>query len=872
MDKSNKRKTITAVAGAPNPIVIQKIDVRPFNRTTQDIPGWRRAVQSAEARSPRRTLLYDLYADVVQDGHVIAVTGKRFDAATTANWQFINKDGKPVDVINDIIDSTGFDEIVAEIVNSKFWGYSILEPIFFKGYNEKWEVEANLLPRLNYRPELGVVAFESTGEEGINIREGIYAKTIMEVGKTTDLGLLLSAAQYAILKRGGVGDYAMFVQVFGRPIIDATWDGFDEGQRQKLLASLDIGPGGVIVRPDGTTVTILESKTTNTTIHPDFLKILNKEISKALLGTTETVESSDSSGYAQSKTHSDQDNNKHESDINFVRKVLNSRFTKILEAHGFNTEGGSFIIQGEETKLSTKESFEMHKAMVKDLALPIDDDFFYETYGIPKPDNYDILKKERQEISKKTEPFTIPIGEKSTKSGQKKEEKDPEAKEVKLKWLKRFTQLFQSAPAETTGATCGSHHIINLSLEDNFNDEALIQRVFDAKGSFTFEADLFEYTLKTLLKGFKKGWDHQIISLQYAPGFEYNIDDPALLTAFEQNLFRFTGAKNLAEIQMLNELFKKSKSFDEFYRLAKAQTTIFNKDWLLTEYNTAILTGESAATYHRLMAQVDIFPYWKYTTAGDDHVRLTHQFLDGIILPANDERWDKIFPPNGWNCRCYVVPILRSEFDKNNITVNKAKVDAYLTSPEFAKEEAQGWGVNRGKIGQIFIANQQYIHKFPDMASKLLNELGASEFGLPSYSNAKKTALTNLPSFEKTNDAFLKELELFNEKPIVRDYHNRPITIDRKNFIRHTDGKADDRTKLLTAMQETLQKPDEVWMNGDTLEDLVYIKYYKGQTFITIIDVKANQTKLSTWFTMYEKKDVITKYRRGLLVYGKIKP
>jgi len=253
-------KNVKQPASAPKPIIIQKIEVRPVNRTSQDIPKWRRAIQNAEARTPRRSLLYDLYADVVQDGHVIAVMGKRIDAVTTANWQFVNNDGEAVDEVNQLIDSIGFETILKEIVNSKFWGYSILEPQFFRGHTKKWEVTANLLPRLNYRPETGIVAFDYTTDDGVNIREGIYAKTVMEIGDIKDLGLLVSAAQYAILKRGGIGDYAMFVQVFGRPIIDATWDGFDEAQRIKLQAALDIGAGGVIIRPDGTEINILREK------------------------------------------------------------------------------------------------------------------------------------------------------------------------------------------------------------------------------------------------------------------------------------------------------------------------------------------------------------------------------------------------------------------------------------------------------------------------------------------------------------------------------------------------------------------------------------------------------------------------------------
>ena len=857
MRKNLKSRTkIKQPDGAPTPIVIQNVEVRPVNRTQQDIPNWRRAIQNAEARTPRRSLLYDLYADVVQDGHVIAVIGKRVDAVTSANWQFVNKKGEAIEEINELIDSIGFDEILEEIINAKFWGYSILEPSFFKNKSEKWDVSAGLLPRLNYRPETGIVAFDYTSDDGVNIREGIYAKTVMEVGKVNDLGLLAGASQYAVLKRGGLGDYAMYVQVFGRPIIDATWDGFDESQRVKLQAALDIGAGGVIIRPDGTTINILESKGTNTTIHPDFLKFLNGELSKALLGTTETTESSDSSGYAQSKTHGDQDNNKHESDINYARKVLNSRFIKILESHGFNTEGGSFIIQGEETKQTTSESFEMHKAMAKELGLPIDDDFWYETYGVPKPKNYAQMKKAGE--AETTE--LLPAKEKTAKTKAKNEKgTDVVEKEVKLAgWLtKKFLKLFHTAPTETIGASCGHHHI-NLSFDaSGFDEAAFLQRAYDQKGEMVFDFGLFQHTAQTLLSGFKQGWDDNSINLAYAPGFTYNAPDPAMLASFEQNIFRFSGAKNLAEAQLLNELFRKSTSFSEFYNLAKAQIGQFNKEWLLTEYNTAIHVGAAASTYHRLMSKIDTFPYWKYVTAGDEHVRYTHELLNGMVLRANDPRWSKLFPPNDWNCRCYIVPMMENEVNETLLRLSETKADVFLESEAFTKAQSQGWGVNRGEVGEIFTANQQYVNKFPGEASKLLNQLGASDFNLPNDVDARIAATDVLPPFNGKTGAFFKDLEIVGTNPVLRDYKNRPLEVDSKTA---------ENTQLLNAMKAAIAKPDEVWLNGQQLDQLVFVKYYKDQTLVTTASVTNNQSRLLKWMII---EDSLELFRKGLLIQSK---
>ena len=871
-----KNKKVKQPANAPDPIIIQNIEVRPWTRTQQDIPNWRRAIQSAESQIPRRVLLYNLYADVDLDGHVEAVTGKRRDHVKAANWQFVDKDGKAIDEINNLIDCIGFDDLLEEIVNARFWGYSILEPTFWKGEDGKWQMEAGLLPRLNYRPEKGIVSKQIYGDDGINIREGIYAKTVMEVGKVTDLGLYMKAAPYQILKRGGLGDYAAFIQTFGNPIIDATWDGADEAQRVALSKSLDaLGAGGALVRPSGTTAEIIENNV-NTTgdAHGSFFKLMNAEISKSLLGTTETTESSTSSGYAQSETHQDEDDIKHENDISYCRKNLNSRFIRLMQAAGIDTKGGWFIIQGEETELTKSESFTIHKGLANDVGLPIEDDFWYETYGVPKPANYAQLKAEKLEKKEMETDPSKPKGKKRTV--KKKLTVDEEDVELAEKgFFKRLASFFVKAPAETTGAmtSCGHHHTINLAETDELDNDALIHRIWKANGRATWDTELFWNTSEVLIKGFKQGWNKaSTVNLVEAPGFVYGVDDPAMLTAFEQNLFRFSGSKTLAEVQQLNQLFRQAGSFREFYELASERMKVFNKDWLQTEYNTAILTGEAAATYHRLMAQVDVFPYWEYRTAGDHLVRPEHALLDGLILPANDPRWKKIFPPNGWNCRCYIVPRLPHEFDKSKLKQMRARADHYINSPQFAKEKATGWGVNRAAAGEVFTANQQYARKFPGKSSKKLQGLTPQDWGLQAYSNAKKAGEVSAPIYDGDAKAFYEALKEAQGVKVVQDYHNRPLRALKANFEAHTTDqvkKRAHRAALLNSMAEALKEPDEVWLNGEKLENLIYIKYYKDKTIVARGIVGTNKLELISWFDLTEKKSVLDRIRKGLLVLKK---
>jgi len=79
---------------------------------------------------------------------------------------------------------------------------------------------------------------------------------------------------------------------------------------------------------------------------------------------------------------------------------------------------------------------------------------------------------------------------------------------------------------------------------------------------------------------------------------------------------------------------------------------------------THVFRSYAVARYRLLMGQRDVFPYWRYKTAGDGRVRPAHAELNNRILPAGHPVWQKIFPPWDWGCRCLVVPMLRKEVER----------------------------------------------------------------------------------------------------------------------------------------------------------------------------------------------------------------
>lgn len=871
--------------------IIQNITVQPFNRQSQDIGNWRNATRAAESQIPKRVYLYDLYHDIsTTDGQIIAVWGKRQDAITTANWEFTDKEGNPVDAINEIIDCIGFEDLLKDIIDAKAWGYSMCEPSFFVNDNGQNEFSLYSIPKKHMRPEKGQVTNHQYDDNGVNINEGIYAKTVMQFGKSKDLGLLLSAAMYAIYKRGSTADWAEFIEIFGRGIIDAEWDGFDEGQRQQLANSIkEMGSGGILIRPSGTKVDIKNNTgNANGQLQDTFVSKMDAYISKVLLGTTETTDSSQRSGYAQAEIHAKEDQKKNESDLQFVRRSLNSQFIKILMAAGFDTKGGTFVIKKD--KNLDKSAYEIHKSMRNDLKVPIDDDFFYEEYGVRKPDNYQELKNELNTTLNENSLNPIPDDSADTdartpKVSADKKDISPDKEEVEkrqeLSFFRRLIRLFHSAPTATNQqlvGAFGSLHTNNLQLTSfaydkvfNALKDGLIERAYSAQGKFDFDAELFNYTTSAITSAFIEGWRVKPTKLVDL-GFQYDKDDPTTMTAYEMNLFRFAGTKTLYESQQLNELYRKAKSFREFYDTASSMLNVHNKIWLETEYNTAYAVGEMAATYNRLMKQTDNFPYWQYKTVRDEKVRHAHARLHDVVLPWNHPAWQYILPPNDWNCRCWIVPRTKEEVSKEQVQESEEKVNLYLDSEAFKKAAKAGWGINRMDKGLVFTENQHYVNDYLDVVKKMDN-LSIKEWGLKPLAQNFNT-LEFKPKFKKDEIQsaiadFTTNTETITTKKFgLLDYNNRMITIDKATLRSHTNTRYEkykERHLYLSEIQNVITRPDEVWLqnhNNTKYKAFFYLKYYKDQAIVVVCTLTDNlDLKIETWYRLDEPRQ-----RRGLLV------
>lgn len=140
---------------------------------------------------------------------------------------------------------------------------------------------------------------------------------------------------------------------------------------------------------------------------------------------------------------------------------------------------------------------------------------------------------------------------------------------------------------------------------------------------------------------------------------DWKTPDAEMLTRLTRDVWSFSAAKDYQQMRDLTLALRdetgKLREYDSFKTEAQNICDKYNEKWLRTEYDMAIASSQSAARWVDFTKDAKDIPFLKYQTVGDDHVRASHQVLDGIVRNIKDAFWSTHYPPNGWGCRCEAI-------------------------------------------------------------------------------------------------------------------------------------------------------------------------------------------------------------------------
>lgn len=419
---------------------MQELILQNVDRTRADLRKWWRKLQIAESITyPKRSGLYDLYKRSELDGHLSGVIEKRVTTIMNKKLHY-EVNGKRVDAVDEVINTEKFRLMMRLLWEKKKWGVTGL---FFVTGEALDFIE---IPRKHIRPESKIITREQDGDEGIDYSQEPFVFVVEDVEK---FGLMLKSVPYTILKSGSLSDLAQYIELYGQPIRKGTYPAGDPEAKAELATALkESGASLSLTVPEGTTVEIIGDHVTagNGQAHEVMFRQCNNELSILWLGNSETTGNDNGGSNAKAKSHLQQQQEINKSDLMDLQDMLsNFKLQTILKSYGIPLQPGvgRFVFEREFDVEALKTRWEIDKDLTT--RVPVSDDYFYDTYGVPKPDNYDELKakmeKEKEARLNPPVPEKQPAGD-PPKKKPKKEKLSAEDKLTKWEQFRLFLADF----------------------------------------------------------------------------------------------------------------------------------------------------------------------------------------------------------------------------------------------------------------------------------------------------------------------------------------------------------------------------------------------------------------------------------------------
>ena len=258
-----------------------------------------------------RARLIDLYeACLQQDAHIRSVVetlesqilGDRYMLAR------VNEKGKYIkDVANSLkIQGSQFDKIIKGIVESKLYGYTLLEIMPHTDPRTGRLAEVNIIERRNVLPDQKtVLKRQGLWEPHWDLHDPAYYRCYVLVN-SGDLGLFSATTPLILAKKFTVANYVNFSHTYGQPIIHGKTVSESNADRKRLAneianaAQNKVVVTGIEDEVDIKTFTMSNSEK----IYTGLIEFVNKEVANLVLGS-ESMAGGMQSYVGSTKAHQD---------------------------------------------------------------------------------------------------------------------------------------------------------------------------------------------------------------------------------------------------------------------------------------------------------------------------------------------------------------------------------------------------------------------------------------------------------------------------------------------------------------------------------------------------------------------------------------
>ena len=322
----------------PSGTISHQIAPKSIYRTRQDIQKWTQALNLARSvESPKHYPLQLLYSEIEIDALLSSQLENRRLKSLSTSFSFTDSNGNVDDKLTSSLQHQRWiNTINKAIVNSRFYGHSLVELNFIKG-----ELVVNLIPRTNVDPVNGFVIPDYQDDiKKIPYREmSEYGTWILEFGEKEDLGLLNSCVPHVLFKRFAQSCWSELCEIYGIPPRVMKTNTHDKGmvsRSEKMMR--DMGAAAWFIIDSTEEFEFAQGVQTNGDVYRNMIQLCNNEnsmiISGAIIGQ-DTVNGNRSKDESAQNMLSDL----VESDLSLLEMEWNSTVIPALVKLGIVPEG-----------------------------------------------------------------------------------------------------------------------------------------------------------------------------------------------------------------------------------------------------------------------------------------------------------------------------------------------------------------------------------------------------------------------------------------------------------------------------------------------------------------------------------------------------
>lgn len=367
----------------------------------------------------------EIYEDLLRDDKVgstlqtrrLAVVGKEWDIAPASEKR---QDVKIAEFVKEVLLGFNYDAARRALLSGVVLGFKPGEIIWEYSEGDVWiaDIKGRASRRfvfdLKNNLRLLTPANMIEGEELPDKKFVVY-RNISDNGSPYGdaLGRLLYWPCW--FKKNAIKFWMIFADKFGSPTAIGKYpSGAQKEQQDALLAALEaIQQESAIKIPDNMIIELLEAARTGSVDTYDRLcAFMNASIAQVMLGQTLTSEVGDKGSYAASQTHEDVRQDYIKADADGLCECQNNSLIKWIVDYNFPSSSDSPLSRGgrgvyprvwirTEQEKDLKPLAERDQILIQNIGLPVSQKYFYETYGIPQPEEGEELVK----INPPTSPF-----------------------------------------------------------------------------------------------------------------------------------------------------------------------------------------------------------------------------------------------------------------------------------------------------------------------------------------------------------------------------------------------------------------------------------------------------------------------------------